>query len=125
MLLFADIDWKFTLEDAYPGITSWMQDCRQKANEYRQSTKQYGEDGRELSWVSNKIHLNDDCWLEWQMLRELASPHIAHKLTPSRRTALKVLDWCSAKELIEYILVEDDDCQIPTINLGEFDFTAE
>jgi hypothetical protein len=123
MLLFTDVTWKFNLEDAFPGITAWLQDCRQQGNEYRQSTEEYGADGTKLTWVSNRIHLNDDCWMEWQMLRELASPPGAHRLTPSRRSALRVLDWCSAKELIEYILGENDECLISTISPGEFEFT--
>jgi uncharacterized protein YdeI (YjbR/CyaY-like superfamily) len=92
-------------------------------NAYKQSTRQFANDGTEKTWLSGKTQLNDECWLEWQMLRELASPIMAHRMTESRRVALQVLDWCSAKELIQVILT-DDDSETPNINVGDFDFTA-
>ena len=123
MLLFTDVQWKFDLEYSYPGVNIWMREWQHEANAYRQSTRQYANDGSEKTWLSEKMQLNDECWMEWQMLRELASPIMVHRLTESRRTALKVLDWCSAKELIQVILT-DDDSETQNINVGDFDFTT-
>ena len=107
MLLFTDIKWKFDLEATFPGVTAWIQDCLPQALEYRLSTPQLGKDGIAITWCSQKEHLNDDCWLEWQMLRELASFHIAPRLTAARRKTLQVVGWELAKELIQVILSED------------------
>ena len=112
MLLFTDIEWKFDLEATFPGVTVWIQDCLPQALEYRQSTPQFGEDGIAITWCSQKEHLNDDCWLEWQMLRDLASYRMAPRLTEACRLTLQVMDWKLAKELIRFILSEDGGEQI-------------
>lgn len=112
MLLFTDIEWKFDLEATFPGVTVWIQDCPPQALEYRLATPQFGEDGIAITWCSEKAHLNDDCWLEWQMLRDLASHRMAHRLTEECRLTLQVMDWKLAKELIQFILSEDSGEQI-------------
>jgi hypothetical protein len=104
MLLFTDIEWKFDIETAFPGVTAWIRDCLPQAIEYRLSTPQLGKDGIAMTWCSQKEHLNDDCWLEWQMLRELAAPDMAPRLTEGCRLTLQVMDWKLAKELIRVIL---------------------
>lgn len=123
MLLFTDIEWKFDLEATFPGVTAWIQDCRQQALEYRLSTPQFGRDGTELTWCSRKEHLNDDSWLEWRMLYDLASPFRGHRLTAKRRTALLMMDWPSAKELIQFIL-DEGGTEMLRATSDEFDFTA-
>ena len=123
MLLFTDIEWKFDLEADFPGVTAWIQDCRLQALAYQQSTPQLSRDGTPLTWCSRKEHLNDDSWLEWRMIYDLASPFHAHRVTVERREALRVMDWPSAKELIQFMLNEGTH-EIQEIKLGEFDFTA-
>lgn len=112
MLLFTDIEWKFDLEATFPGVTVWIQDCPPQALEYRLATPQFGEDGIAITWCSEKAHLNDDCWLEWQMLRDLASYRMAPRLTEACRLTLQVMEWKLAKELIRFILSEDGGEQI-------------
>ena len=112
MLLFTDIEWKFDLEATFPGVTAWIQDCLPQAIEYRLSTPQLGKDGIAITWCSVKEHLNDDCWLEWQMLSELASFRNAPRLTKGCRLTLQGMDWKLVKELIRVILSEDGGEQI-------------
>ena len=123
MLLFTDVKWKFDLEAEFPGVTAWVEDCSSEAFLYSLSTLQYRSDGTPITWCSEKQHLNEDSWLEWRMLLDLASPFHTHRLTAERRAALRVMDWASAKELIQYVLGEGT-TETPNLTLGEFDFTA-
>ena len=123
MLLFTDIEWKFDLEATFPGVTAWIKDCHPQALAYRASTPQFGSDDMPITWCSRKEHLNDDSWLEWRMLYDLASPFRGHRLTAERRAALLMMDWPSAKELIQFIL-DEGGTEIPYINSSEFDFMA-
>ncbi len=123
MLLFTGIEWKFELEAEFPGVTAWIKDCLPQVLAYRASTPQFRSDGKPISWVSRKEHLNDDSWLEWRMLYDLASPFRVHRLTAERRAALRIMDWPSAKELIQFIL-DEGETEMLNLTSDEFDFTA-
>jgi hypothetical protein len=123
MLLFTDIEWKFDLEAAYPGVTAWIQDCHEQALKFRLSTPQIATNGTPVTWCSLREHLNDDCWLDWQSLRELASPLVAARLTASQRATLRLLSWEFATVLIQDILAKNDLGQMDGPHEFSFDFS--
>lgn len=108
VLLFADVNWKFDLEEKFPGVTAFMRHYGDLGQALRAATPCYDDNDCEITWMPQQSTLSDESWNDWKLLRVVRGNVC---LSSQHRKALKVLDWPMAKTMIHGVLNGDGDAE--------------